>query len=386
MEINRHNLLKYGSIVLIALFVLVYPTQIFGFLMTILGVILPLILGAILAYALNILMKRLEKHFFPNTKIKWLKKSRRAWMILLTLVIIILVITIVFRLVIPQFVSAVTNLFKSVPAIFTDIADFAQKLNKHSVISEQINSMNVNWSSVQAKIMKYFTSGLTNIFSSSLEIVTSFAKGIVNFILAFTFAIYILASKEKLGGQINRVSKAFMKEKHREKLKYFLNVTDKMFSSFIGGQVVEAFILGTLCGLGMWIFQFPYALPVGAFIGITALIPILGAWIGAAVGFLLIAVESPLKAVLFIVFILVLQQIESNLIYPKVVGTSIGLPGIWVLAAITVGGGLAGIVGMLLGVPVFATAYTLLQHSVRGRLNKSTDKNNNIGSSTEKIE
>lgn len=369
MDINRRTIFKYGLIVLLALFILVYPTQIYGFLMTILGVIMPLILGGILAYALNILVKRIEKHFFPNTKMKWLKKSKRAWVIVLSLIIIVLILAVVFRLVIPQFISALTNLFKSVPAIFTDISDFAQKLNKNSVISEQINSMNVNWSSVQAKVMKYFTSGLTNVFSSSLELVTGFAKGIVNFILAFTFAIYILASKEKLGGQINHVSKAFMKEKHREKIKYFLNVTDNMFSSFIAGQVVEAFILGSLCAIGMWIFQFPYALPVGAFIGITALIPIIGAWLGGAVGFLLIAVESPLKAVLFIVFILVLQQIESNLIYPKVVGTSIGLPGIWVLAAITVGGGLAGIVGMLVGVPIFATAYTLLQHSVRGRLN-----------------
>jgi Predicted permease len=137
------------------------------------------------------------------------------------------------------------------------------------------------------------------------------------------------------------------------------------------GQVTEAIILGTLCSLGMVLFKFPYALPVGAFVGVTSLIPILGAWMGGAVGFLLIAVESPIDAILFIIFILVLQQLESNLIYPKVVGTSIGLPGIWVLGAITIGGGLGGIVGMLLGVPVAATIYQLVKNEADRRLSKT---------------
>ena len=147
-----------------------------------------------------------------------------------------------------------------------------------------------------------------------------------------------------------------------------------MFSSFIIGQVTEAFVLGTLCVLGMLLFRFPYAVPIGAFIGIMALIPIFGAWIGAAVGFLLIVVDAPLKAVLFIVFILVLQQLENNLIYPRVVGTSIGLPGIWVLAAITIGSGVAGVLGMLLGVPIAATIYQLLRNATNDRLPKKKAK------------
>lgn len=371
MNVNRKQIIKYGIVIVLVLFLIIYPVQIYKIALNLFSVILPLVLGAVLAYALNILCVRLEKHFFPNTKIKWIQKTRRMWVILLSLLIVILVMAGVFRLVLPQFISALTNFFKSIPSIFSDLASFAEKLNKNSVISDQLESVNVDWTSVQSKVMKFLTSGVGGVFGSSIKIVTGFAKGFFNFILAFTFAIYILASKEKLGAQFRKAGRAFIKPEHLKKTDYVLSVTNKMFSSFIVGQVTEAIILGTLCSLGMVLFKFPYALPVGAFVGVTSLIPILGAWMGGAVGFLLIAVESPLDAVLFIIFILVLQQLESNLIYPKVVGTSIGLPGIWVLGAITVGGGLGGIVGMLLGVPVAATIYKLVKNEANRRLSKT---------------
>ncbi|MCH4010060.1 AI-2E family transporter [Companilactobacillus sp.] len=368
MELNRKNITKYGLLVVLILVLLIYPTWVYQVFLNLLGVMMPLILGAILAYVLNLICVKLEKHFFPNTKWHWLQKSRRGIVILIALLIVILVISGVFRLVLPQFISALTSFFKSIPAFFNDVANFAQKINSHSIIPEQVKSIDVNWNSVQSKVMKFLTSGLGGVFGSTIKIVTGVAKGLFNFILALTFAVYILATKEKLGSQIDRASRAFIKEKHLQKIKYVLHVTNQMFSSFIVGQVTEAIILGTLCTLGMFIFRFPYALSVGAFVGITSLVPILGAWMGGAVGFLLIAVDSPLNAVLFIVFIIVLQQLESNLVYPRVVGTSIGLPGIWVLAAITIGGGLSGIVGMLLGVPVVATIYQLMKNKVNQRL------------------
>ncbi len=371
MNISRKQVIKYGIVVVILLFLLVYPAQIYKITLNLFGVILPLVLGAVLAYALNILCVRIEKHFFPNTKIKWIQKTRRMWVILLSLLIVILVMIGVFRLVLPQFISALTNFFSSIPSIVSDLSNFAEKLNKNSVISDQLESLNVDWTSVQHKVMKFLTSVGGGALGSSIKLVTSFAKGLFNFILAFTFAIYILASKEKLVAQIKKAGRAFIKPVHLKKANYVLSVTNKMFSSFIVGQVTEAIILGTLCSLGMVLFKFPYALPVGAFVGVTSLIPILGAWMGGAVGFLLIAVESPIDAILFIIFILVLQQLESNLIYPKVVGTSIGLPGIWVLGAITIGGGLGGIVGMLLGVPVAATIYQLVKNESDRRLSKT---------------
>lgn len=368
MELTRKNIFKYGSITVLIIALLIYPAQIYSIFLNLFSIVMPLILGGVLAYALNILVIRLEKHFFPNTKKKWLQNSRRGIVILITLVLVILVMTGVFRLVLPQFISALTDFFKSIPAFVTDISNFAEKVNSHSAVPDQLKAIDINWTSVQAKVMKFLTSGVSGLFGSTFKIVTGVAKGLFNLILAFTFAIYILATKEKLTAQVKKAGRAFIKENHRKKIQYVFDITNKMFSSFIVGQVTEAIILGTLCALGMLLFRFPYALPVGAFVGITSLVPIFGAWAGGAVGFLLIAVDSPLQAVLFVIFIIVLQQLESNLIYPRVVGTSIGLPGIWVLAAITVGGGLGGIVGMLLGVPVAATIYQLFKNEANRRL------------------
>jgi len=371
LEINRRNIIRYGIIVVLVLVGLIYPAQIYSIFLNLFGILLPIVLGGVLAYVLNLLVVKLEKHFFPNSKSKWINGSRRGIVILLTLVIVILVMTGVFRLVLPQFILALTKFFKSIPALFSDISNLAEKINSHSAVPDQLKSININWTSVQSKVMKFLTSGVSGLFGSTFKIVTGFAKGIFNFILAVTFAVYILATKEKLIAQVNKAGKAFIKENTRKKIKYVLDITNNMFSSFIVGQVTEAIILGTLCALGMLLFKFPYALSVGAFVGITSLVPILGAWVGGAVGFLLIVVDSPLQAVLFVVFIIVLQQLESNLIYPRVVGTSIGLPGIWVLASITIGGGFGGIVGMLLGVPVAATIYQLVKNEANRRLENS---------------
>lgn len=370
MEIKRKQVIRYSLLVIALLVLLIYPGQVYNIFLRLLGIVMPLILGGVLAYALNILVVILEKHLFPHTKIKWLQHSRRGIVILITLVIVILIMMGVFRLVLPQFVSALTDFFKSIPSLITDISDLAKKLNNNSAIPDQLKSVDINWTTIQSKVMKFLTSGVSGLFGSTFKIVTSLAKGIFNFILAITFAIYILATKEKLIQQVNKAGQAFIKEKYLQKIKYFIDITNKMFSSFIVGQVTEAIILGTLCALGMLLFKFPYALPIGAFVGVTSLVPIFGAWAGGAVGFLLIVVDSPLDAILFVIFIVVLQQLESNLIYPRVVGTSIGLPGIWVLASITIGGGLGGIVGMLLGVPIAATIYQLVKNEADRRLAK----------------
>lgn len=371
MEIKRKSVIKYSALIVLVLFLLVYPVQIYQLFLKIIGIIMPLILGVVMAYALNILCNQLEKIYFPHTKIKWLQKSRRGLVILSALVIIVLVLTGVFRLVLPQFVTALTAFFKSIPEFINDLSSIVKNVNHDSVLSSQLQSLSIDWTSVQSKVTKFLTAGVGGFFGSTLKIVTGVTKGLINFILSLTLAVYILSSKEKLNGQIAKVSRAFIKPELLKKLRYVLGVTNQMFSSFIVGQVTEAIILGTLCTLGMLVFRFPYALSVGAFVGVTSLVPILGAWIGGAVGFLLIAVDSPIQAIIFIIFILVLQQLESNLIYPKVVGTSLGLPGIWVLVAIMIGGGLGGIVGMLLGVPVAATLYKLLKNETNRRLDEA---------------
>lgn len=217
-------------------------------------------------------------------------------------------------------------------------------------------------------MFRYFTSGVSDIVGSTISVVGTIGMGVTNFVIGLIFAIYILANKETLGRQLGKVAAAYCRPVLLNKIKSVIKVANETFSSFIVGQCTEAVILGSLCILGMLIFRFPYAPMVGTFVGATALIPVVGAYLGAVVGFIMILTVSPIKAVLFIVFIIALQQLEGNLIYPKVVGSSIGLPGMWVLAAVTVGGGISGIGGMLIGVPLTATVYKLIRSDVNKRI------------------
>ena len=217
------------------------------------------------------------------------------------------------------------------------------------------------------KVMEVARSGIGGILNSTISVVGSVVGGVVNFFIGLIFGVYILVSKERLSSQAKRILRAYLKEKTVKEIARIIRTADDTFSSFIIGQCTEAVILGTLCAVGMLIFDFPYAVMIGSFIGVTALIPIVGAYLGAGLGAFMILTVDPLKALLFLVFIVILQQLEGNLIYPRVVGSSIGLPGMWVLAAVTVGGGLMGIGGMLLGVPLTATAYKLLRSDVNAR-------------------
>jgi predicted PurR-regulated permease PerM len=368
LKLSKKQVIGYGCLVLVIVATLIYPQSALKLITKSMGVVFPIILGAALAYVLNLLCSRLEQWYFPKSRLKIVRVTRRPVSILLTFVLVLLVLFGVLRLVLPQFANALSEFFESVPKVVTRLAAWIQSTDQFPLIQKKISTTQIDWTSIQSKVMKYFTTGISGVLGSTITIFSKVTSGVVNFVLAVTFAIYILISKEKLGTNIKRVGHAFLSDRVMRKLKYYLATINQCFSSFIIGQVTEAFVLGTLCIVGMLIFRFPYAVSIGAFVGMMALIPIFGAWIGAGVGFLLIVVDSPFKAVLFIVFILVLQQIEGNLIYPKVVGTSIGLPGIWVLAAITIGSGISGILGMLLGVPVAATLYKLLKDATNQRL------------------
>lgn len=362
MKIRRRTLIQLTIVGLIVLICLIYPKAVFGAIGSLYNVLLPLIIGAALGYCLNLLCRRLEKWYWPNTSKRGLQKLRRPLALLSAFIIILVIITGVLRLVIPEFVSALNSFFKNLPKLIKTINNWLNTSDSANAISKQLESAQINWQSIQSKIMKYITSGVSGVLSSTVKVFGSLTSGVINAVLALTFAIYLVSGKEKLFSRFSRVSKAFLPQKFLDKSRYVLHVTNQVFSSFIIGQVTEALILGTLCTLGMLLFRFPDALSIGALIGMTALIPMIGAWIGGAVGFVLIAVTSPFKAVLFVIYILVLQQVEGNLIYPRVVGNSIGIPGIVVLAAITIGSGLGGIIGMLLGVPIAATIYRLLRN------------------------
>lgn len=347
-----------------------YFDQIAGVALKLWNVAFPLILGVAVAYVINIIMVRVERIYFPKTKNRFVTASRRGVSIVVSLLLVAGIFSLVARLVLPELGKAFAVIGRNVPIFLEEAAAWLEKNNAGNT-ADMLK--NVDWNSVMDKVADVVKSGFTSFVNSTLTAVGAVVGSVVNFFIGLIFGIYILSGKEKLHSQVSRIMHAYMKERTVARIRYIYRTANETFSSFIIGQCTEAVILGTLCTIGMLLFRFPYAPMIGAFIGATALIPIVGAYLGAAVGAFMILTVDPLKALLFIIFIVVLQQLEGNLIYPRVVGSSIGLPGIWVLAAVTVGGGLGGIGGMLLGVPVAATAYKLIRNDVAGRNGRRPD-------------
>lgn len=331
------------------------------------GIIYPLLLGAGIAFVLNIVVTQYEKIYFPKSKNKYVSKSRRGVSILLSILTIVLVLVFFMQIVIPQVTQFIGVLSANFPAFYNNVAAWVmQQANQIPGLQQQLKGLNMDGQAVLQKGLQLLGNGA---FGTVSFIGTVFST-ILGYVLAFTFGIYVLFSKEQLKANFDKLLKAYMRKDRREKLYEGLRIANETFSNYFLGQFKEAIILGCLCTIGMLIFRFPYATIIGPVIGLTALIPMVGAYIGAAVGFLLIITIDPFQAVMFMVFIVVLQQVEGNLIYPKVVGGSIGLPGIWVFAAVTIGAGLMGIAGVILGVPVAATVYKLLRIEVNKKLNE----------------
>ncbi len=331
------------------------------------NVILPLVLGMGIAYVLNIVLVRVERLYFPRSRNRLIRSTRRGAGIVISMLLVLALFTLVGRLVIPELGKAFGVIGRSIPPFLEQAADWLEKSGTFNA-SEYLRD--VDWNSMMDKIMAVAQSGISGILNSTISVVGSVVGTVINFFIGLIFGIYILVNKERLSSQAKRILSAYLKERTVKRIARIIRTADETFSSFIIGQCTEAVILGTLCSVGMLIFDFPYAVMIGSFIGVTALIPVVGAYLGAGVGAFMILTVDPLKAVLFLIFIVVLQQLEGNLIYPRVVGSSIGLPGMWVLAAVTVGGGLMGIGGMLFGVPLTATLYKLFRSDVNRRNEK----------------
>lgn len=341
-----------------------YFEEISGWIAKLWNVAFPLVMGLLIAYVLNIILIRVERIWFPRSRNSFINSTRRGAGIVISVLLILAIFTLVGRLVIPELANAFGVIGRNIPIFMEEAAVWLEE-NGNVDATELLEK--VDWDDMARKAVAAARSGLGNVLNSTISVVGSVVGGVVNFFIGLIFGVYLLAGKEKLFSQLERIASAYLSERTVSTLRMIYHTANETFSSFIIGQCTEAVILGTLCTVGMLIFRFPYAPMIGAFIGATALIPIVGAYLGAAVGAFMILTVDPLRAVLFLVFIVVLQQLEGNLIYPKVVGSSIGLPGIWVLAAVTVGGGLLGIGGMLLGVPVAATVYKLLGRDVNRR-------------------
>ena len=327
---------------------------------TLMGASLPLIIGGVVAYLVNILMSNYERRWKSPKG----AKLRRPVCMLLAFLTLIAIVALVVRLIVPQLADCIRLIIAELPAFMYSAIDLAQEWKLFS--PDVLNSLEaIDWKAQIGNLLSFVSSGLGDVVSVVVSAVSSLFSFLVTALLSLIFAIYLLSGKEELASQADRLAKRYFGGNLYGKLCYVLHILDDCFHRYIVGQCTEAVILGGLCAVGMAILRLPYALMVGALVAFTALIPVAGAYIGAGVGAFMILTVDPVKAIIFLVFIVVLQQLEGNLIYPKVVGSSMGLPGIWVLAAVTVGGGLAGVVGMLLGVPLAAAAYRIIKDDVK---------------------
>lgn len=340
---------------------------------TILKAATPLIFGFVVAYPLNILLCFYERHFFPKSNKNAVIKARLPVCLVGAIITVLGIITLVAVLITPQLVACVKMLIDQIPGAIEMVTD---KLRNNEFVSRDlVNAIaSFDWKTSLANITDKLTTGVTNVMGVAFSAISSVFSAIYNVVLSIIFAIYILLEKRRLARHTDKVSKHYIPNRFLSRIRHIVAVLDDSFHKFIVGQCMEAVILGILCIIGMTILRIPYAPMIGTLMGFTALIPIVGGLIGAGVGAFLIFMESPVKALIFIIFVIILQQVEGNLIYPKVVGSSIGLPGLWVLAAVTIGGGVGGILGMLVAVPITATIYRLIREDVTEVDNKPADK------------
>lgn len=331
----------------------------------------PLLIGGIIAYVVNILMRVYERNFLPYSEKPIVDKIRRPVSMLLAFATVLLLMYFIVRMILPELFNALTMIVEQLPGALARLYKWLESKLAEAGLLDEVRAIlpetNVDWQGTVTKAVNLVISGVGGVLGATFSVMSSTVSVVVTIFLALVMSVYLLSSKERLGSQIHRLIRVYLGEKMEKKIFYFLNTADRCFHSYIVGQCTEALILGSLCILGMLLFRFPYSVMIGVLVGFTALIPIAGAYIGAVVGAFMIFTVDPLKALLFIVFLVVLQQLEGNLIFPRVVGQSIGLPGLWVLTAVTVGGSIAGIGGILLSVPLTATIYRLIKNDVNQR-------------------
>ncbi len=339
----------------------------------------PFVIGSCFAFIINVLMRPMEKMFdkiFKKGNDKLRNKARRPVCLTLSTLLIIGFLFALIFMILPEFIKALQNLAKSVPEYIVQIETWIEKLvafaDNHGIT---LPEMTFNSAKILDTVKNFINDN--GLVDKTLNFTGSLVSGIVNLIVAIAFSLYLLAQKEKLGFQARKLMQAFLPRKNDvNRIVNFCEIVDRTFTGFITGQLAEGVITGVLCFIGMLIFKMPYAAVISVLVGFTALIPVFGAFIGTAIGAFLILLDEPIKAVWFVVFIVVLQQLESNLIYPKVVGKSVGLPGIWVLVAVTIGGTTGGVMGIVVSVPALAVIYSLLTHLVDIRVKKKDELEN----------
>lgn len=326
---------------------------------------MPLVIGCVVAYIVNLLLRQYEQLFRKFFKSARARKFQRLFGILASYLTIILIIALVVRLVIPELINCIRMLVANHSHIVNHFVAYFQQNGQFKEFWKNLDPRHLNWS----KLSKYVTYGFSGTVKTVMSTASSIVSGVTTAVIALFFSIYLLVYKEKLGRQIQKLANAYL-GKAQQPIMHVIKAFDRSYSSYIVGQCKDAAILGFACFLGMTILRLPYAAMIGAVTCFTALIPIIGAILGASVGVVLIFAESPFKALVFLIFIIVLQQFDNRVTYPLVVGSSLGLPSVWVFAAVIIGGGFSGILGMMLTVPLFAAIYQLVAEDVQKRQKK----------------
>lgn len=380
MDLSKMSIKKIRELIVFTALLVVALWKfdvVLGVLKTIWDIIFPFVLGGAIAFLTNVPMSFLEKKIFENVKKKnkIVRKLKRPISLILTIVLVVGVIALVMFGVIPQLTQTmgtlVTSINDFIPQMQSWIGEFFHNNQEIMNLVDQIEfdpDQAIKWG------ISLLGNGAGNMMNTTMSAVGSIVSGVATFFIAFSFACYILFQKEKLHIQIRKVFFAFLPRQKADTFLKVCSLTYRTFANFLAGQCLEAVILGSMFVVTLSILRMPYALLIGILIAFTALIPIFGAFIGCAVGSFLIFMVNPQQAILFVIVFLVLQQIEGNLIYPHVVGESVGLPSIWVLAAVTIGGNLMGIVGMLVFIPLLSVLYTIFREFVYLRLKKQNIK------------
>lgn len=377
MELNRHNIRKIMGILVIVLllyFGLLNLGVVRQYMEYFLKIITPFLAGAGLAFILNVPMHWVEKQLtrlFSHKKKPFSKLFLRVSSLMITLLLFIGVVAAVFVLVVPELARSFGVIIDKLPTFFDRVEVMINDLAaKYPAINEYIVNYNIDWDTIGKGVLNYFKTAGGSALSSTMGVATSIFGAVFNGIIAFVFAVNLLIQKEKLAVQSKKVIYAFFPEKTADRTLFICSLSNKTFAHFLSGQGRESVIIGLLFLVTMTLFQFPYALLISILIAVFALIPMFGAFIGCFFGVFFILIVDPIMAVWFVVLFLIIQQIEGNLIYPYVVGGSIGLPSIWVLVAVTIGGNLMGVLGMLVFIPMASVLYVLFREVVNQRLSE----------------
>ena len=370
MELSKKNIKKILGIITFAIILLAVSqnlTAVMGFLSGILGILAPVIVGLVLAFMLNILMSVLERRvfsFMKKSKKRIVRNLFKPISLVSTLLLTFGFFVLLLFIIIPQLKDTIMLLVEKIPVYYTDLINWIESLVVRfglDVDTEIFHNPKFDINNIYAMAQNFFTiESTSDILNTTLGVTSSLVSGVSNLVLGLIIAIYILAEKENIGKFTSRFFSAALPENVYSKAKEILSIASNSFASFITGQFTDALLLGSMCFIGMLIFRFPNAAVVSIIIGITALVPIIGPIVGEVIGCLIIFMESPIKALFFIVFVLILQMIDNNLIYPRIMGKSVGLPGVLVFIAVVIGGNIGGILGVLLGVPTASAIYALI--------------------------